>query len=272
MKRAVATYSFHRHLPNTRGLEATGGMDLAGLVRLLREEFGADGIEPWSAHVLQPENARYVAEMAERIEEAGLEVVNVACDAAKVGLEAPADRNRDLAILRGWIATAADLGSRAIRINTAAPGDRTIEETLEAVVADYRECVRETRKRGLTVLLENHGGLSSDPAMIPRLFEEVDGGDAFAACPDNGNFPPEALESGLAAMIPHMAMAHLKVREFDAAGRETAFDIPALVRRYRENGFDGPLSIEFEGSGDAREGVAKGLALAREGMSPPHPA
>jgi sugar phosphate isomerase/epimerase len=266
MRLSISSWSLHRELPNTRDLKSTERLDLAGFLHLLHERYAVEGAELWSGHLLRPHHEDYLADLAALIADSGLELVNLACDAAKVGLEDPAARKQHLRTLKRWINTAAALGSRAIRINTAPPGDRPPAVALHAVVADYRALLPIVRGKGVTLLLENHGGLSSDPAMIPRIFKGV-GKGRIRACPDNGNFAPEQREAGLKAMVPHMAMAHLKTLDFDAAGNETAFDIPAIIALYREAGFDGYLSIEYEGKGDPYEGVEKSVALARRAMA-----
>jgi sugar phosphate isomerase/epimerase len=265
MRLSVSSWSFHRELANTRNLKATERLDLAGFIRLLRERYAVEGLELWSGHLLRPQSEDYLADLAAIIADSGLDLANLACDAAKVGLEDPAARKQNLRALKRWIETAAGLGSRAIRINTAAAGDRPPEVTLRAVVADYRALAPIALSRGLTLLLENHGGLSSDPEMIPRIFKGV-GRGRLRACPDNGNFPPELRDAGLRAMVPHMAMAHLKTLDFDASGNEPNFDIPAIVALYRQGGFDGFLSIEYEGKGDQYEGVEKSVRLARRAL------
>ncbi len=265
MQLAISTWSVHRELPNTRGIETPGRLDLPGFFDLCRDRFGVGGVELWSGHLLESGDPAYLADLAVQAREAGLDVVNLACDHGKVGAADPAARQENQATLRRWVGAAAALGSRAIRVNTAGADGRSDEETFRAVVAGYRELLPAVRGAGLLLLMENHGGLSSDPAMIGRIFDGVDD-EAFRACPDNGNFPPEVRRAGLRAMVPPMAMAHLKMLDFDADGEEASFDIPAIVALYREGGFDGPVSIEFEGPGDQLEGLDRCAALARRAI------
>jgi len=268
MKLAVSSWSFHRELPNTHGIKASESTDLAGFIRLCRDRYAVQGVELWSGHILRPGSPDYMADLAAVIADSGLALVNIACDAAKVGIADPAAGRENLRTLKRWVKTAASLGSRAIRVNTAAADGRTVDETLRAVVGDYRRLLAAVKRAKLLLLLENHGGLSSDPEQVVRIFKGVRD-KQFRACPDNGNFAAEAREAGLLAMAPYMSMAHLKMLAFGPDGGETTFDIPAIVGLYRRGGYDGFLSIEFEGKGDQHEGVEKSVALARRAMVGP---
>jgi len=265
MRLSISSWSFHRELPTYRDTDPREGLDLFGFVRLCASRYGVEGVEIVSTHVMRPNDEPYVADLRGCIREAGLELVNLACDAGKVGLADPAERKENLEALRRWVETATSLDSDAIRVNCAAADGRGADEALEAAVADYRVLLAAVKDHGLALLLENHGGLTSDPDMCRRILEGV-GDPAFRACPDNGNFAPEVREAGLAAMRPFMALAHLKTLAFDDAGNETTFDIPGIVAAYRDAGFDGFLSIEFEGKGDQYEGVAKSVAIGRRAI------
>ena len=59
-------------------------------------------------------------------------------------------------------------------------------------------------------------------------------------------------------MLPHAAMVHAKMMDFDDAGNHPAFDLDRCVTLVIESGYSGPLSIEFEGKGDPYEAVKHG--------------
>ena len=115
----------------------------------------------------------------------------------------------------------------------------------------------------MTLLMENHWGLTISPANIMTLYEAVNAPN-FKLCPDFGNFPEESREDGLRLMLPHAAMVHAKVLDLDAAGRHRAFDLGLCLDMVRESGYAGTLSIEFEGEGDQREGIAMAKRLIEE--------
>jgi predicted dehydrogenase len=103
----------------------------------------------------------------------------------------------------------------------------------------------------MTVLLENHGGLSASPQAIIWLIEAVDALN-FRLCPDFGNFAPEVRDKGLRLMLPYAAVVHAKVHETD---EQSAAAFRHCLDLVRESGYSGPLSIEFEGKSDEYEGV-----------------
>ncbi len=62
-------------------------------------------------------------------------------------------------------------------------------------------------------------------------------------------------------MLPHAAMVHAKVLDVDEEGRHAAFDLAQCFDLVRDSGYAGPLSIEYEGEGDQRQGIAAAKGL-----------
>ena len=126
-----------------------------------------------------------------------------------------------------------------------------------------KELAAEGERTGVCVLIENHGGISSDADLIVRIIEEV-GSPAVGTCPDFGNTPDHSRIPFLQRIMPYAKVVHIKFYQFDAAGEETRIDVRACLEVCRNAGFDGYLSIEFEGEGDQFEGVARSVALLRK--------
>jgi len=108
-----------------------------------------------------------------------------------------------------------------------------------------------------TMLIENHGGPSATADQIVRIIEAVDP-DWVGSNPDFGNFPPKSRYEELEKLAPYAQNAHAKTHDFTG---EQEIDYPRCFRILKDVGYDGPLCIEFEGQGDAEEGVLKTKAL-----------
>ncbi|WIJ45961.1 sugar phosphate isomerase/epimerase family protein [Curtobacterium citreum] len=158
------------------------------------------------------------------------------------------------------------------------------ERVLAQVVPVCRAVAEHAATLGITTMVENHGFAFNDSERILRLVHEVDH-PAFRTLLDVGNFvcldddPLRAVQRTL----PVAAVVHLKdflVRETPPAadgwlttlaGRAVLGtvvghgDLPLgrIVERIVASGFDGPLSIEFEGLEDDVDAVERGLANAR---------
>lgn len=256
---ALSSWSLHRHLPyfgtGTWSPEQAGEEIAITAFPALAQSYGIAELEICQSHLVSDDPA-YIAIVAEAVRAAGCRVINVPIDAA--GL-AQGDQTA-LDLLRRWIDAAAALGSTAVRVNTGHLGALSEAEALANVVTGYRELAAYCADRQLSLLLENHWGLSAAPSMILAIYEAV-GAPNFRLCPDFGNFAPEARTDGLRAMFPHAAIVHAKVLDVDEAGNHTAFDLAACFALLRESGYEGPLSIEFEGKGDERRGIATAKPL-----------
>src|SRR4029079_16839294 len=99
-----------------------------------------------------------------------------------------------------WFHVARALGSAAIRVNTgdAQPDDMT---ALERIVAGYKELAEHGAQSGVKLLMENHGGASSDPRNIQTILDRLDT-PWFATCPDVNHFVGATSGEGMPGMAP----------------------------------------------------------------------
>lgn len=131
------------------------------------------------------------------------------------------------------------------------------EQKTRRAIAALRLLAAAAGAHGMPVGIENHWGISADPATIARIVGEV-GSPWLGACPDLGNFPRAVdPESGLGLLAPHAVMLHAKSHGFGADGRERQIDYARLLPLFRRAGFRGPVTVEFEGLGDDLAGCLK---------------
>ncbi len=122
---------------------------------------------------------------------------------------------------------------------------------------------------GLHVTLENHWGVSADIQRHLRLFDAVKaalpeaGRSQFGGCFDPGNTPLAARDQwpALAERANHY---HFKTNLFGAAGEEESLPHAALLQLLAATGYRGDVTIEFEGPGQAANGILKSRALFEE--------
>jgi len=267
----VSSVSLHRHLPLARTRRDESGVKRSGQTepaeepisvtdfpRIIKERYSVNKVELWQMHVLSQE-PEYLAEVKGGLEEAGVSVVNMPIDVGNISLENPDRRAEDIAEIKTWIDTAEYLGSLCVRVNSGHAQD--IEHfDLQITINSYKELAAYCASKGMTLLLENHGGISADPWNIIKLVEGV-ASPAFKLCPDFGNFEDEVRYKGLKMMFPHAAMVHAKTFDFNEAGEQDRFDFGRCMEIAKASGYDGPISIEFEGMGDEYEGIALTKAL-----------
>jgi sugar phosphate isomerase/epimerase len=264
---ALSSWSFHRRLPyfgKGSWSPPQQGPEIS-LLSLpdLSTALGITNIEICQAH-LASTDPEYLAEVGAALEAAGCRVVNVPIDVGNLAEPSAEKRDAEIAQILPWIDAANALGSPAVRVNTGHSDGTNEGEALRIVAQGYARLAAYCAERGMTVLLENHGGLSATPEAIIELLALVDAAN-FRLCPDFGNFAPELREEGLRAMLPHAAMVHAKMLDFDESGAHPAFDLDRCLSLVLESRYSGPLSIEFEGESDPFESVkqARDYLVAR---------
>jgi sugar phosphate isomerase/epimerase len=249
MQLAVSSWSVRSHINKDFPVQE--------FPRRMKDAFGVDAVEVCQMHVPWPDS-RHLDQLKEDLEASQVGVVNVPIDVGDISHPDAAKREHDLKLIELWLDVAAYLGSPAARVNSGS-GD------LDTAIESYRRLARYGEGVGVKLVLENHGGLSADLRNLERLLDDV--GPNFGACPDFGNFPEEIRYDGLALMAPRAAIVHAKTYDFDAEGRFDDFDFARCLSIVRDAGFDGYLSVEYEGHGDQLQGVRQTIDLIR-GLEP----
>ena len=192
----------------------------------------------------------YLRELRTRCDGEGVRSVLIMIDGEGDLGAADAGARRD-AIERHvpWLHAAQSLGCFAIRVNARSEGTR--EEQMERSADGIGTLADRAQEFGLTVIVENHGGVSSDGSWMAGLMKRMARPNA-GTLPDFGNFRLSETEQydrykGIAEMIPWARDVSAKTYGFDAAGNETTIDyarVFAIMDAARYSGFVG---IEFEG-------------------------
>ena len=156
-----------------------------------------------------------------------------------------------------WVAAAAYLRCHAIRVNAGGQGPR--EAQAERAADSLRRIARVSRAYDISVIVENHGGLSSDGAWLADVMRRAD--DEFVGTlPDFGNFYDYDRYQGVADLMPFAKAVSAKSYAFGPDGRETKIDYARMLKIVRDAGYRGHVGIEYEG-GDADE--AAGIAATK---------
>ncbi|MGB3798481.1 MAG: serine hydrolase [Lewinella sp.] len=223
-------------------------------------------------------------------DQAFLDSLRMAADDAEVALTmllidgagdlaAPDRAKRDSAVTRHleWVAAAERLGISDLRVN--AHGNGSYEEVLEAATDGIGRLAEAARASGVRILIENHGGWSSNGAWLSTLLERLaPAGVGAVADFDNWCYQRDNGElwggnctgrynryEGMQELMPYAGGVSVKAFDFTADGQEPDMDFATLFDIIRGSGYDGYLGIEYEGDGlPAREGIEKTRALAEQ--------
>lgn len=167
-----------------------------------------------------------------------------------------------------WVDAAKYMGCHSIRVNLF--GDGTAEEMQAASVASLKALGAYAAPQGINVLVENHGGQSSDPQWLVAVMEAV-GMANVGTLPDFGNFCIEReggarweapcinmypdKVAGVKAMMPYAKAVSAKSYVFNDKGEQDEVDYYAMMKMLKEVGYRGYIGIEYEGGGDEKKGI-----------------
>ena len=201
------------------------------------------------------DDMEYWEKFKKNCEDAGVTVGLIMCDAlGNLGDSDPDARLQAVINHQPWIDVAAYLGAKTVRVNAA--GDGTAEEVAANAVDGLTTLGEYAAKKGINVVVENHGGYSSDADWVTGVMEKVDM-DNVGTLPDFGNFcieegPDGCIKEydkylGMKKLMKYAKGVSAKSRYFDAEGNETESDFLRLMKIVKESGYRGNIGIEYEG-------------------------
>ena len=193
-----------------------------------------------------------------------------------LGIQDADKRQEGIENHKAWIDMAKRLGCHSIRLNLF--GDGSYEEQLEASADSMKQLGTYGASKDIHVLIENHGGLSSDPDWVIKVLKKA-GVTHIGTLPDFGNFCIEReggarwsapcvkeytdYYDGVAKMMPYAKAVSAKSYNFDENGDETKIDYKKMLQVVKSAGYTGYIGVEYEGDehGDKGSVATKDLLL-----------
>ena len=207
------------------------------------------------------EDKKYLAELNSRCSDAGVESVLIMVD-GEGAIGAPDEMKRKQAVENHhkWVTAAKELGCHSIRVNASSSGE--YEEQVKLAADGLRRLSEFAAEHEINVIVENHGGLSSNGQWLAQVIRTVNLGNC-GTLPDFGNFRISKDNQydqylGVAAMLPFAKAVSAKSHAFDEAGNETKSDYIKMMTLVKDSGYRGYVGVEFEGGGIPElEGIVK---------------
>lgn len=219
--------------------------------RVAREQFGIEGLE-FVNGLWEAPTQDYVRRLKSNMQQTDTRGVLIMCDGeGMMGHSDRAVRMKAAESHRKWVDAAAELGCHSIRTNMypdkqpATPAE--IETFIKNCAESFTDLCEYARPRKLNVIIENHGGISSDPDVVVRLMKAVNLPN-FGTLPDFGNFPKEIDRyEAVRKLMPYAKGVSFKCYDFGPDGRETTIDMDRMMKVVLEAGYDNWVGIEYEG-------------------------
>ena len=242
-KISLAQWSLHQALFD-------GDIDNLDFAKIAREKFDIDAIEYVNQFFKDELEQSYLAEMKKRAVDYNVRNLLIMCDGEGY-LGDPDQKLRKEAVQNHekWVKAAKFLGCHSIRVNAASKGN--YEEQQKLAADGLRGLCELSDPYHIDVIVENHGGLSSNGAWLAEVIKMADHPRA-GTLPDFGNFRIDDKTiydryKGVTELMPYAKAVSAKSYEFNQAGEEIHTDFFKMMDIVLAAGYHGYVGIEYEG-------------------------
>ena len=183
------------------------------------------------------------------------------------------ERNQTIENHKKWVDAAQFLGCHSIRVNLF--GTNNPEEWVKVATDGLTRLSEYAATKSINVIVENHGYLSSDAALLAQVMQNVNKPNC-GTLPDFGNFCLEREDGerwgtkcvkeypkykGIEELMPFAKGVSAKSYDFDAEGNETTIDYKKMLEIVKKSGYQGYIGVEYEGE---RLGEIEGIIATRD--------
>lgn len=256
-KISLAQWSLHKAMRNEKTISP---MDFAQKAN----ELGFEGIEYvtqlYKDIIIEKGLEDVVSELKANSEQYKVKNVLIMVD-GEGNMASTDDEERNKAVENHykWVDAAQFLGCHSIRVN--AHGEGTSEEVAIAAVKGLSKLSNYAKKQGINVLVENHGGYTSNGKWLTEVMKKV-GKPNCGTLPDFGNFCLTSgygsindsrckdaydIYKGVEELMPFAKAVSAKSYDFDANGNQPKIDYVKMLQIVKDAGYKGFIGIEYEG-------------------------
>ncbi len=276
IKTCVSSYSFGKYTDENI-------MGTLGIIEKAKE-LGFDGIEFIENDYTNPNKAHLIKK---KCDEVGITPVNF-CIGGNLALEDKDELNKEIERMKACVDVASLMGVSMMRHDVAyGPFNRTYNSDYEAAIPYIAEGARAVteyaQSKGIKTMTENHGFFSQDANRVERLINAVNHPN-FGALVDIGNFMCADEDPAHSVGIMKQYAFHVHCKDFyykdgmdiapgdgwitTRSGNYLRGSIIGFgnakaaqsIRILKNSGFDGYMSIEFEGGDDTLWALEQSLA------------
>lgn len=255
---SLAEWSLHRALKG-------GQLDNLDFAKTAKQDYGIEAIEFVNQFFKdKAKDKPYLAELKKRADDLGVRMLLIMCDGE--GNLGDANLRKRMQAVENhyqWVEAAKYLGCHSIRVNAASSG--SYDDQLFRAADGLRALTEFADPFDMNVIVENHGGLSSNGQWLAAAIRRVDH-QRCGTLPDFGNFKlSEDSEYdryvGVAELMPLAKAVSAKSHEFNDKGDEVQTDYRRMMRIVLRAGYHGYVGIEYEGS---KHSEPEGILLTKK--------
>ena len=242
---SLAQWSLHKAIFGKK-------MDAGDFPKVAKEEFGINAVEYVNQFYKdKKKDDGYVKELRKKCDDLNVKSVLIMCDGeGQLGDADEKKRKQAVENHYRWVEWAKALGCHSIRVNAGSSG--SYDEQMNRAADGLRMLSEWAGKMQINVIVENHGGLSSNGAWLAATIEKA-GHPGCGTLPDFGNFRVSKDEEydrykGVMELMPYAKGVSAKSHDFDASGNETKTDYRKMMKIVMDANYHGFVGIEYEGN------------------------
>jgi sugar phosphate isomerase/epimerase len=228
-------------------------MDHLDFAKAAKQDYGIEAVEYVNQFFKdKAKDQGYLGEMKKRAADQGVTNLLIMIDGeGALGDADDAKRTQAVENHYKWVEAAKFLGCHSIRVNAQTNGKGTEEEQRDRAADGLGRLTDFAAKHNINVIVENHGGLSSNGAWLAAVMKKVNK-PGCGTLPDFGNFNVGGGKEydryqGVAELMPFAKAVSAKSHDFDADGNETRTDYLRMMKLVQGAGYRGYVGIEYEG-------------------------
>jgi len=243
-KISLAEWSLHRALFSKK-------LDNLDFPKVASQDYGIKAVEYVNQFFKDKAgDKQYLSELKKRAKDLGVENRLIMID--EEGALGDADETKRKQAVENhykWVEAAKFLGCFCIRVNAQSTG--SYEERMDRAADGLRKLTEFGAKHKIAVIVENHGGLSSNGEWLAAVIKKVNH-PMCGTLPDFGNFSLGNGQEydrykGVKEMMPFAKAVSAKSHDFDEQGNETHTDYKRMLKIVWDAGYHSFLGIEYEG-------------------------
>jgi sugar phosphate isomerase/epimerase len=244
---SLAQWSLHR-------AHQDGYLKPIDFPQVAKEQFGLKAVEYVNSFFPDRKpSPEFVKELSDRCNDVGVTSLLIMCDGE--GHLGDSNKKSRLTAIENhykWIDAAVDLGCHSIRVNAQSEG--SFEEQQKLAADGLRKLTEHGDSKKINVIVENHGGLSSNGEWLAGVMKLVDH-PRCGTLPDFGNFILDwntrkeyDRYKGVSELMPYAKAVSAKSHDFDVSGNETHTDYGKMLGIVLDSGYRGWIGVEYEGN------------------------
>lgn len=241
----MTTVIFRSRFSATQKGDLSNELKLIEVPEYYSQRFGIHNIEFWTPHFESMELS-YLKELKSALKKNKCTLINIQVDTPPYDVSDPDNQKREAGIIKmkAWIDAGEYLGTKMIRVSS-------MNKSFENAIGTIRMLKEYANNKGMTLLVENHNDLFSNPENHVKVAQEFND-QQFGLIADFGNYPGKTDRYAALKMIaPYTKLVSAKTISFDENYNHTTFEFDRCIRTMEQGGYKGIYSLEQwdDGSG-----------------------